>query len=280
MSKIIGTIITDCADANARTRQELRFKALFGVMPSFLGVGSYSPVEAAGNLIDQLDVLENFPSTGNDPYQSIVLLNVAPRGEDIQKKWDNGTPFCYFRTGSTLVVSTYEGSCLTLARDLGITSEVALFDIPTVTAFAVGQGLITREEADRINDTQFRSLEFLPLVAYWVWQDISVPSTIQSLDELPSNKGKAWHVDNFDNVKTTLFAKDIDFSEGEQVTLSDGETATCYKRLADVPKGITALTIGSSGYGSDRFLEVVIGHRGKASSTHKLTIGSSILAES
>ena len=64
MNNVIGTIITDCADGSARTRQELRFTALFGVVPAFLGVGSYLPIEAAGNLLDQLDVLTKFPLAG------------------------------------------------------------------------------------------------------------------------------------------------------------------------------------------------------------------------
>jgi hypothetical protein len=278
MPNIIGTIITDCADANAQARQELRFDTLFGVKPTFLGVGSYSPFEAAGNLIEQLDVLTNFPLSDKD-RQNVVLVNVAPRGEDVQKKWDNGTPFCYFRTGNTLVASTYEGQSLALARDFGVVDTVELFDIPTVTAAAVEWGDLTPEQAERINHTQFRSLEFLPLVAYWVWQGKPVPSTPQSLAELPSAKGKAWFIDNFDNVKTTLLPEDVAFEDGKQVTLSNGRTATCYTRLTDVPQNATALTIGSSGYGEHRFLEVVIGHRGKAATEHGFTIGASILAE-
>ena len=277
MSTIIGTIITDCADANARARQELRFDSLFGVKPTFLGVGSYSPIEAAGNLIEQLDVLVNFPIS-DKTRQNIVLVNVAPRGEDVQKKWDNGTPFCYFKMGQTLVVSTYEGQCLALARDFGIVDTVELFDIPTVTAAAVAWGDLTEEEAERINHTQFRSLEFMPLVAYWLWQGKPVPSTAQSLAELPSAKGKAWFVDNFDNVKTTILPEDIDFADGEQVLLEGRITATCYTRLADVPRGVTALTIGSSGYGDHRFLEVAIGHRGRAASELDLAIGASLLS--
>ncbi|MDN5275108.1 MAG: hypothetical protein JWP06_1009 [Candidatus Saccharibacteria bacterium] len=276
MSNIIGTIITDCADANARARQELRFDSLFGVKPSFLGVGSYSPFEAAGNLIEQLDVLTNFP-VSDKSRQNVVLVNVAPRGEDVQKKWDNGTPFCYFKFGQTLVVSTYEGQSLALARDFGIVSTVELFDIPTVTAAAVEWGELTPEEAERINHTQFRSLEFMPLVAYWIWQGKPVPSTAQSLEELPSAKGKAWFIDNFDNVKTTMLPEDIDFADGKQVTLDGGIAATCYTRLTDVPQGVTALTIGSSGYGDHRFLEIVIGHRGRAATELGLTIGASVL---
>lgn len=276
MSTIIGTIITDCADANVQARQELRFDALFGVKPTFLGVGSYSPFEAAGNLVEQLDVLTNFP-VSDKSRQNIVLVNVAPRGEDVQKKWDNGTPFCYFKMGQTLVVSTYEGQCLTLARDFGLVETVELFDIPTVTAAAVEWGDLTSEEAERINHTQFRSLEFMPLVAYWLWQGKPVPSTTQSLAELPSARGKAWFIDNFDNVKTTVLPEDIDFADGKKVMLEGGVEATCYTRLADVPKEVVALTIGSSGYGKHRFLEVVIGHRGRAASQLGISIGSSIL---
>lgn len=276
MQKIIGSIITDCADDNARARQELRFKSLFGVLPSFLGVSSYNSIEAAGNLVEQLDVLTNFPLARNAP-EAVVLVNVAPRSSDIKKKWENGTPFCMFKTGNTLVASTYEGHCLALARDLGITDSVELFDIPTVTNAAVQWGELTEAEAGRINNTQFRSLEFLPLVAYWVWQGRDVPSTKQRLDDLPSARGQAWFIDNFGNVKTTLTEKDIDFTEGGQVSLSNGSAATCYRRLADVPQGEVALTIGSSGYGDDRFLEVVIGQTGRAAERLGLAVGSPIL---
>lgn len=276
MTNIIGTIITDCADGSARTRQELRFDTLFGVKPTFLGVGSYSPVEAAGNLIDQLDVLTRFP-LADTSRQNIVLVNVAPRAHDIKQKWDNGTPFCYFKVEHTLVVSTYEGYCLALARDLGIVESVGLFDIPTVTAAAVEWGDLTLEEADKINHSQFRSLEFMPLVAYWIQQGKPVPSTEQSLAELPSPKGLAWLVDNFDNVKTTLLPEDVDFAQGKELILSNGKPVTCYTRLADVPKDATGLTIGSSGYGSHRFLEVVIGGCGKAARDHQLSIGSPVL---
>jgi hypothetical protein len=249
---------------------------LFGVKPIFVGVESYEPLEAAGNLIDLLDVLVNFP-LGDRGRDSIVLVNVAPRGEDVQEKWDNGTPFCYFKVGRVLVVSTYEGHCLALARDLGIVREVELLDVPTVTSAAIKWGDLTTKEAEKVSHSQFRSLEFLPLVAYWLWQGKPVPSRKWSLDALPSAKGQVWFVDNFDDVKTTLLPEDVGFEQGKAVTLANGETAVCYRRLADVPQNITALTIGSSGYGRHRFLEVVIGHRGRAGNEHNFILGSSVL---
>jgi hypothetical protein len=276
MTNITGTIITDCADDLARGRQELRFASLFGARPTFLGVGSYEPIEAAGDLLDALDVLINFP-IANQTQENIVLVNVAPRGEDVQQKWDNGTPFCYFRIGKTLVVSTYEGQCLALARDHGIVSEVELLDVPTVTAAATEWGDLTPAEAQKINDSQFRSLEFLPLVAYWLWQGKPVPSVTQPLHELPSAKSAVWHVDNFGNVKTTLLPADVGFEQGKQVTLANGQVATCYTRLADVPQNTLALTIGSSGYGPHRSLEIAVGHRGRAAAEHSFAIGAPVL---
>jgi hypothetical protein len=276
MSKLIGSIITDCADDNARARQELRFKTLFGVQPAFLGVNSYNSIEAAGNLVEQLDVLTHFPLASQAP-ESVILVNVAPRSGDIKQKWENGTPFCIFRTGKTLVASTYEGHCLALARDLDITDTVELFDIPTVVKAAVGWGELTETEAKRIINTQFRSLEFLPLVAYWVWQGRDVPSTTQALAELPSAHGQAWFIDNFGNVKTTLTEKSVGFEEGKVVELINGVKATYYRRLADVPSGAVALTVGSSGYGDDRFLEVVIGQTGRAAEQLGFAVGASIL---
>lgn len=278
MANVIGTIITDCANGPTRARQELRFDTLFGVKPTFLGVGSYSSIEAAGNLLDQLDVLTKFP-LADIKRDHIVLVNVAPRAEDVKQKWDNGTPFCYFRIDNTLIVSTYEGYCLGLARDLGIVNEVELLDVPTVTAAAIEWDDLTAEEAEKINHSQFRSLEFLPLVAYWLWKGKPVPSKKQSLVELTSPKGQVWQIDNFSLVKTTLLPEDVGFEQGKQVVLHDGEAATCYRRLADVPKGLTALTIGSSGYGPHRFLEVAIGGCGKAGSTHGFTVGSPVLQQ-
>jgi hypothetical protein len=276
MSNVIGSIINDCADQNARARQELRFKSLFGVQPSFLGVDSYDAIEAAGNLIDQLDVLVNFPLVRKD-CQAIVLVNVAPRSHDIKQKWDNGTPFCYFRVGHVLVVSAYEGHCLALARDLGVINAVQLLHPSVVTAAAVEWGDLTAAEADKINNSQFRSLEFLPLVAYWLWQGKPVPSEKQSLDGLPSLDGQAWCIDNFDNVKTTLLSEDVDFKQGKQVVLSNGAEATCYYRLADVPTGVTALTIGSSGLGKHRWLELAVGHQGRAAAEHGFKVGSQVV---
>jgi len=284
MPNTIGSIITDCADNNARARQELRFSSLFGAKPTFLGVGAKAPdLEAAGNLLDQLDALTNLPVSA-ESTERIILVNVAPRGEKVKQKWENGTPFCYVRVGDILIVSTYAGRALHLLKKRSLADSVELLDVPTVTTAAVEWGELTKEQAAHINNTQFRSYEFLPLAAYWVSQGKDVPSTTQPIEDEQDTDGKVWCVDRFGNAKTTLVASDVGFEEGKPVTLSDGQTATCHRRLADVPKNESALVIGSSGYGNDRFIEVVVqwhddGFRGSdsAASRHGLEVGSPVL---
>lgn len=54
------SIITDCRDDNARTRQETRYAHLFpGMHVSFVGAATDS--EAAGNLLDILDSADEAP---------------------------------------------------------------------------------------------------------------------------------------------------------------------------------------------------------------------------
>jgi len=278
MTKFIGSIITDCADPNARARQELAFKSCFdGISPTFVGVESTSPMpvlEVAGNLVDQLGVVRSFSSDAT----KVILVNVAPRSSAIKEKHDNGTPFCYaWLDEQTLLVSTLN-ECLTLARDLGIVGSVEVVHIPAVVEAIVTQGGLSAEEAEEITHTQFRSLNFLPRLARWVLDGRTVPSETQALDDsVLSPVGHiVWYIDSFQNGKTNILPEDIDFEDGKEVTLADGTSATCHTRLADVATGETALTIGSSGYGQKRWLEVVIG-KGKAAEEYALAVGSKVL---
>lgn len=272
-----GTIITDCHDANAESRQRTNFNRLFGVQPSFVGVeGDGANAAAAGNLIDQLDVLSYTSARASSlGERAVILMNVARRGDHTNDPNWNGTPFGYFEHEGTVVGSTY-GPELSLARDFGITDSIQLFDIPAVVAAAVEWGELSPEEAERIKLTQFRSLDFLPRAVRWLLDGRPVPSERTSLDNVGSLSNQVWATDNFGNAKTTLTARDIDYKEGGLVTLASGETVSCIEHLARVPRGDSALTKGSSGLGEDRFLELVV-QRGSAARRHGLEVGSPIL---
>lgn len=270
-----GIIITDCHDPNARARQEVNFHRLFGLRPTFIGLGKDNPdLEAAGHLVDVLDdanLPEAFAAT-----PTVVLVNVAPRGDDVKQQWENGTPFCHFKTGASTVFSTYDGRALSLVGKLDLADSVNLHDIPTVTGSLAADGILSEKQAGAINNTQFRSKDFLPLAARLVIGGVELPAERQELADNSGVGGRAWLVDNFGNIKTTILPGDIEFEEGRTVNLIRGQEVVCRERLADVPTGELGVTIGSSGYGENRWLEVVV-QKGSAAGELGVQVGSRVL---
>ena len=278
-----GVIITDCYDDNAKGRQQTRFASLFDIAPTFISVMAPTShleaggIQATGHLIDQLDSALSIPASRRRG-KTVILMNVATRGEDVRKKWDNGTPFCFAWFEDVLVASTFDGPGLGLARDWGLISEVNVMDIPTVMTAAVSWGELTEAEADRVAHTQFRSYEFLPLAARWIIEGRDVPSSVQTLEHINSMAGHIWFVDNFGNAKTSYLPEQIGFEEGKQIKLAGGHIATCHRRLADVPHGGIALTVGSSGFRERRMVEIAV-QRGNAAKVLGLNVGDNVLAE-
>lgn len=247
LSCMFLTIITDCQDGNARARQETRYSTLFsGVNTSFIGVSS--DVEAAGNLIDVLD------AAGDN--EGVVAVNVAPRHK-AAKKWPNGTPFGYFWYKKILVVCTIDGEVLSLVKKLGLADHVCVTDIRTVLSFAEYPAEVVEHAAM----SQFRSFDYLPRLARIVWEKKEVPSEKLSFSEIPDVTTEVWWIDSFGNCKTTLLPEDIDFEHGakREIILNGlAIEAVCYRQLRDVPDYHTGLTTGSSGFGTRRFLELVV----------------------
>lgn len=236
------SIINDCRDQNALSRQSIRTATLLGSSPICLGIRS--DLEAAGNLIDLLDASQG--------KKGIILVNVAPR-HGSAKRWPNGTPFGMFFFHETLVVTSLDGRTLSLAKKFDLLSEVKEFDIPTVVDWAVQQHLLTTSEADYITHTQFRSFEFLPRVAQWIWNGLSVPVASYDVKNISSEVSGAWYTDCFGNIKTTFLSH-----EQKEAQTWLAQPIKFYDRLKDVPNQEAAFIVGSSGLGNQRFLEVVV----------------------
>jgi hypothetical protein len=246
------TIITDCIDANAFGRQMTRAASLFGfpaipvaITPEF---EVPSDLEAGGHLVDVLDA-----SRGD---AGIILVNKAPRSGKA-KKWPNGTPFGYFWYNKTLVVSSVDGLALSVVKKLGLAQKIQLFDIPTVMEFAKNNDLLNPFDADYVVTTQFRSFEFLPRVASWVYKGIQVPTTEYDLSEVQNCPQAVFFADVFGNLKTTVLPEEIGFEHGKVINLKQFGIVKCYDRLKDLPNGETGLIIGSSGFANHRFLEIM-----------------------
>jgi S-adenosyl-l-methionine hydroxide adenosyltransferase len=255
------TIINDCHCQNAAARQTTRVSSLFGITPNFLGVNS--DIEAAGNLIDILDVAQN--------EEGYILVNVAPRGE--YKKWENGTPFGYFKYKNVTVFTSISGYTLSLIKKLKLAESIELFDIPTVIADLYSKGIATQEQVDFISNTQFRSLEFLPRAAFWIYKGYDLPTTTYSLSEIDDLKPTIWWIDNFGNCKTTILPSELESFRPEFI--SKIAELPFHTRLTDVVKGAASLTQGSSGIGDHRFVEIVV-QRGRANEHFEFKTGADL----
>jgi len=249
------TIINDCHDANEMGRQTTRASVLFpGANVSFVGINNFNEIEAAGNLVDMLDA-----GTGEE---GIIMVNAAPR-HGSGKKWKNGTPFGYFYHNKKIIVSTVAGHTLSLVKKLGMLEKMCVTDLPTVIDSFVAKGMFEDDACKRTVLTQFRSYEYMPFLAKWLYRKEEVPFEELPLSEIDDAPKTVWWVDNFGNAKTTLLPEEIGFETGKKISTKVG-VFTCFNRLKDVPNGQAALTVGSSGYQNKRFVEITIQGRNAA----------------
>lgn len=243
------TIINDCCDQGTMNRQVVRASVLFPQAKiGHVGVDNYSDLAAAGLIIDTLDASMGKPG--------IILANVAPR-HGKAKKWENGTPFGHLKVKGTDLYTTIDGLTLSLLTKYQLADTVEVYDLPTVLDYAIKNGLLKEEYRNYIENTQFRSYEFLPRAARWHQDGVKLPHSLHPLSDFAPAPLAVWFIDNFGNIKTTAFGGDLGHAPGKVVKTKFGEL-TCYNRLKDVPNGEVGLTLGSSGFGQERFVELVV----------------------
>ena len=197
--------LTDCTDPNASARQSARLAALFGQAPVLLPLSGPDPHGAAA--LTLLDALLSTGLTGGTAEPVVVLVNLAPR----DGHWPNGAPFCYFRYGANLVVSTYNPRVLApLRRYLGIES-VEVTDVREVVSAAAAEWAeFKAAEVELIARTQFRSLWYVPLLAKWLVDGRPVPSRKELIEVEPvGGPVRVAVVDNFGNCKLDVSAEEL-----------------------------------------------------------------------
>jgi hypothetical protein len=260
---MITTIINDCRDANAQGRQTTRLASLLGVPVNFVGVAN--DLEASGSIIDVLDALEDRPG--------LILVNVAPR-DHAAKKWENGTPFGFFKYKNALVVSTIDGHVLSLVKKFQLTEAIEVMDIPTVVKTLAKDGAINENLEGFISESQFRSFDFLPRIGAFLAQGGNVPTTKLNINEISDAPHAVWFIDNFGNCKVTALLDEIKIETSGLVKTSIGNIPFV-SQLKSVSDDHPAIIVGSSGLDKKRFLEIVV-QGGNASQVHALSQGDII----
>ncbi|MER5202513.1 SAM hydroxide adenosyltransferase [Streptomyces sp. NPDC002825] len=275
MTQLPVVSLTDCADPNALARQSTRIATLFGATPTVLPLGGPDPEGAAA--LTLLDLLRSTDLIGGPTQPVVVLVNIAPR----DGHWPNGVPFCWFRHGDHLVVSTLNHRVLApLATYLGIT-EVHVTDVREVLeAAAAGWAELAPAEIEEMVRTQFRSLWYAPLLARWLADGRDVPAEPAAVTQPVTHDVRVAVVDNFGNCKLDRPAAELpgyttvksllvhNRHEGRDVPVR------CYDRLPDVPLGEPGITVGSSGVG---FAELVV-RGGSAAEVFGLNQGDQVLS--
>jgi hypothetical protein len=269
--------LTDCTDPNAVARQTARLAALFGSTPTVLPLCGADPEGTAA--LTLLDLVRSTQLLGGAGEPTVILVNIAPR----DGHWPNGVPFCYFRVGEHLVISTLNARVLApLRRYLGVES-VEVTDVrEALNAAAGGWAEFTEAQVDEIARTQFRSLWYVPLLARWLVDGRPVPSRNELIAEDAESAPRVAVVDNFGNCKLDVPAERLPgYAAGGSLPVLDRETGStvdvpCYSRLVDVPRGEPGIITGSSGYG---FAELVI-RGGSAARLFGLREGDALLARS
>ncbi|MCD0484250.1 SAM-dependent chlorinase/fluorinase [Streptacidiphilus sp. ASG 303] len=271
--------LTDCADPNAVARQSARIAALFGATPSLLPLAGPDPEGAAA--LTLLDLLRSTGLTGGPTHPTVVLVNIAPR----DGHWPNGAPFCWFRHGEHLVVSTLNPRVLApLAAYLGL-EEVQVTDVREVLEAAAAQwARLGPAEVEEIARTQFRSLWYAPLLARWLVDGRPVPAQPHAVQAPEPAEVRVAVVDNFGNCKLDRPAAALPGADGADGpggadalpvrSRRDGRSVLVrrYDRLPDVPYGEPGITVGSSGIG---FAELVV-RGGSASALFGLREGDPV----
>ncbi len=258
------TIINDCKDDNARSRQESRVASHLAAPISFIGVDS--DLEAGLQLIDILDATEGRPG--------LILVNVAPRGGHTTK-WENGTPFAYCRYGETLIISSVDGYALSGLKHFTDLTEVHLLDTHSAAEVMCAAGFINEATAAYIPLTQFRSFDFIPRAGVFMLQGNTLPSEPYVLCNVPDLPPTIWHIDSFGNCKTTLTPEDVDTSTA---IITRFGTFTFIKQLRNLPDTTDGIIRGSSGLGETRLLELMT-QRGNFAERHQAKIGDDIFSE-
>lgn len=242
-------IFTDCIDPEAASRQVSRYEAFFPEANAHC-YGVRTDIEMAGCILGQIDAMR----VADEP--AIIVGNIAPR-ED--RRYENGAPFCFTWIGKILIVGT--PPAFGLCQKFNLLKE----SVYQTNTTEVCNHFLSGEEELLASKTQFRSFEYVPRLVKWIMEGRHVPVASFMTDKFLF-PNQVFVIDSFKNAKTTCTYEDIKPKIVENKIQTIYGLLPFYRTLAEVPDGVLAVIIGSSGYESvnARLAEIVIQGRSAA----------------
>jgi len=146
---------------------------------------------------------------------------------------------------------------------------ITILDIPKTLDQLIADGALQNNLKDSIIRTQFRSFDFLPRVAAYLFSDKKLSGEKLHIKNVPDAPPAIWWIDNFGNRKTTLFREEV---KGKNNFSIKFKGFPYFERLKDVPDKTPALISGSSGLSEKRFLEIIV-QGGSAEREFKISVG-------
>lgn len=259
--RIPVAIISDCVgtDRDAELRLSMSIQSLLGMTPTMRHTNH---VDLLAFLM--MDCLTRCVRPG------VVIGNIAPRHG--AHHYQNGIPFAYTRLkNGHLAVCTAQPEAFSGFKMLGVLPREGIRVVDTRKALLamVKAGFLRKGLVNSIANSQFRSLDFQPLLAAAILLGIKIPTqTVISCSEVPDLENAVAYDDHFGNLK--LWIKESatkKFKNGKNITLKIAgrkHSVPFYRQLRNVPNNSLAYIVGSSGSYGNHFCELVINGKSAA----------------
>lgn len=270
-------ILSDCVaptDTNARARLSMLTQGLFGMTPTM-------------HHVNRLDVMSFLiaDSLTRCPRPGLVLANIAPRNRAHHYK--NGVPFCWAKLPDDhLVVSTAQPEAFAGLKFFEtLPNQVHIVDTRNAVQVMTKEGLVGPELEDDIVNSQFRSLDFEPLLAAAILLGINIPTQEFMLlsSKVENPDGTVAFIDNFGNCKLWMHEDAVKkLTENQKVTIRANKQlheVEFHRQLRNVPNNKSALIVGSSGHHGGNHLCELVKNGGSAATHFKLAVGYKVTLE-
>jgi hypothetical protein len=263
LKKRILLFFTDCSDNNAKARV---FAHLSEQLKKFnFDIAVYGE-KNVGDIAFDLYSIVSFWKEKNIKG-NIVVGNYAPRSEN----YPNGAPFLLTMINQNYVIGNPE--TFYILKKIGLLNMLPVVEINILNTLEL---YFPEEESLNLSQSQFRSLEVLPLLIYLIVNEKKIITKKYEFPIVAFSGSEIIFIDNFGNVKTSIKSHNFISLKGLNTNLKigdfEGQSPSYYWKLSDVPKGRAGFVVS----GSNDLVELVV-NGGSAAEFYNIKVGDKII---